>query len=379
MMVAAGIVILSVIAVLFLRPRRRRRTRSADADYAAALEALVRGREEEAIERLIASAKRHPSSLNAYLVLGDVFRRRGDLQKAVRVHHELSIRPGLGKGDLEEVCRSLTRDYLALRQYGRAARTAERLLSMSRKDRFALESLLEAYEGLGDWNRAIETARVLANRVRDDGKRFLARYHAHAGWNLMKSDPGRAEGLFKKARSLDPDCIEASIFMGDIHAGEGRYDRAISLWNDMIERDPKTFHHVVDRLERAYFESGQYSRMMELYERLHKRIPGDILVLLGMARMSLKKGDHAGAVRYVEEAREADPGDLRIYPVYIEVHQESGDPETALKACRDCFDRVLSTRSTYVCTACGSRSDTLLLRCPECGGWELALAGPGDS
>ncbi len=369
-LIVAGILIIGyfVLSTLVLRKKGKKEI---DPHYTAALEALVRSDEESAKEHLILSAENNPSSLSPFLVLGDLFRKRGDVQRAVQIHYELSIRPKLSREDIKKVHKSLTLDYLELDQYKKAEQTARKLLSIDKRDEFALHSLLQVFEGLGDWKQAIETAKTIASRFPEKGTRFLSRYHAFVGREFISSDTHRAKNLFKKALSLDPACVSASICLGDLYCREGRYDKAIKLWDDMLDRDPKAIRHLVDRLERAYFESGKYSRMIDVYERIHRRIPGDVLVLLGLARLNLKKGDFGSATRYAEEAREIDPKDNRVYRVFLEIQEETGDSKPAIEACRDYFTRIADIEKRYRCPKCGCRTESILFRCPACANWDL--------
>ncbi len=374
LLIIAGVLIIGywVFSNIFSRGHARSELGT---DYTRALEALVRSDKESARKFLIESARKNPSSLNPFLVLGDLFREQGDPQRAEKIHHELSIRPKLGKEDTCKIYRSLIQDYLEQDKFGQAVLAAGKLLSMAKKDPFALNSLLKAYEGSGDWDKAIDTAGTIASLPGADRARFVSRYHAYVGWRLMGSDSESAGNHFEKALSLDPDCLPACIYMGDIYLKECQYDKAIKLWDGMLDRNPKAVHHLEDRLEKAYFESGQYSKMMEVYERLHRRIPSDILVLLGLARMSLKKGDIPGATRYVDEAREIEPRDHRIYKTYLDIHEESGEPEPALEACRGFFNKVFSDEKRYSCPACAYQTAKILVRCPECGNWGFELEG----
>ncbi len=373
-LIVAGLLIIGYVFFSTLVVRRKRKV-ELDPDYTSALEALVKSEEDKAKGYLIDSARKNPSSLSPYLVLGDIFRNQGDLQKAVKIHHELSIRPNLRKEEIEKVYQSLILDYLELEKYDQVEKAAGKLLSLKKKDRFALDLLLKAYEGMGDWDKAIDTAKIISNRIPGEKALYLSRYHTYVGWKISESDSDRAEDLFKKALSLDPDCIPASILMGDVYFREGRYDKSIGVWDKMLDRDPKAIHHVAERLERAYFESGKYSQMMEVYERLHHKIPGDVLVLLGMARMSLKKGDFSSATRFAEEAREIDPEDCRIYQVYLEINEESGDPKPALEACQDFFNKIAPSKTVYFCQFCAYKMESILVRCPECGSWEIEFEG----
>jgi lipopolysaccharide biosynthesis regulator YciM len=369
-LIIAGILIIGYFFLSTLVFRRKGK-KEVDPHYTAALEALVRSDEENAKEHLIRSAESNPSSLSPFLVLGDLFRKRGDAQKAVQIHYELSIRPKLSKEDVKKIHKSLTLDYLELDDFKKAEQTAQKLLSLDKRDEFALNSLLQVYEGMHDWKGAVETAKTIAHRFPNKGNRFLSRYHAFIGREFIGSDSRKAESLFKKALSLDPACVSASICLGDLYSREGRFDKAIKLWDEMLEREPKAIHHLVDRLERAYFESGKYSQMIDVYERIHRRIPGDVLVLLGLARLNLKKGDFGSALRYAEEAREVDPEDNRVYRVFLEIQEETGDSKPALEACRDFFTRIAEIEKKYRCPECGCRAESILFRCPACGNWDM--------
>jgi lipopolysaccharide biosynthesis regulator YciM len=372
LLMSIGLVLIVYVIVSSLVTRRKGKV-AFDPNYVSALEALIRSEEESAKRYLIDSARANPSSLSPFLVLGDIFRRGGELEKAVKIHRELSIRPNLAKEEIEKVYMSLAHDYLEVGRYDRAVGIAKKLLALKKRDIPSLELLLKGYEGMESWDNAIDTARTISGFVPSDGTKYLGRYHAYVGWKISKTDPERAEGLFKKALSLYPACTSASVLMGDLFFRQGAYGKAIRVWDEMLNRDPKTIHYVADRLERAYYESGKYSQMMEVYERLHHRIPGDVLVLLGLARMSLKKGDSASATRYAREAKEIDPADQRIYRVFLEIYEESHDPKPALEACQDFFSKVFSGRTKYHCRRCNFRSESIFVRCPECDGWDVEV------
>jgi lipopolysaccharide biosynthesis regulator YciM len=258
-----------------------------------------------------------------------------------------------------------------LRDPDRAVEIATRMVKASPKEDSCWGRLGLAQYRAGDWKGAVETAKTIAHRFPEKGNRFLSRYHAFVGREFIGSDTRKAESLFKKALSLDPACVSASICLGDLYCREGRFDKAIKLWDEMLEREPKAIHHLVDRLERAYFESGKYSQMIDVYERIHRRIPGDVLVLLGLARLNLKKGDFGSALRYAEEAREVDPEDNRVYRVFLEIQEETGDSKPALEACRDFFTRIAEIEKKYRCPECGCRTESILFRCPACGNWNI--------
>jgi lipopolysaccharide biosynthesis regulator YciM len=343
---------------------------SIDSLYVQALEAMARGEDGQAVRFLRASIETNPSSVLPYLLLGDILRKKGDLDRALKIHKELSFRPGLEKRVRLMILKSLARDYIQLRHYSDAVTSCRAMLDIEGKDRAALELLLSAYEGSRIWDEAIDVAGRLAKFFPDDGKVFMARYLSLVAREELKDDMEGAKKKFKRALSYDPSCNTAQLHLGDIYFEERSYDKAIELWTSLLRNNPEAIRDLSPRLERAYYEGGHFGKMTEVYEDLSHDLPSNPHVLLGLSRMYERRGELDAALRLATEARNLDPRNARTYQALIDLYAERREYEHLIALLKDYFEQEESSATPGAEDSRGRDTPRFL--------WESALQSSGQ-
>lgn len=312
-------------------------TTQVDPLYVQALEAIARSEDRLAIRFLRASIESNPSSVLPYLLLGDLLRKKGDLERALKIHKELSVRPNLDKKVKLMVLRSLAQDQIQLGHFSDAIVGCKEMLDIESKDRPALELLLSAYEGNRIWDEAVEVAGRLAKFFPDDGKVFMARYLSLVAREELADDMDGAKKKFKRALGYDPSCQSAQLYLGDIYFDERNYEKAIELWTSLLKHNPEAIRDLSPRLERAYFEGGHFGKMTEVYEDLSHDLPSNPHVLLGLSRMYQRRGELDAALRLAIEAKNLDPRNARAYEALIDLYAESREYEQLIALLRGYF------------------------------------------
>ena len=283
---------LAVLAIVLIAvfARRSRRNRAAAQDryipYTRALGCLIEGRKEDALGFLKEAVRQNPDDARVYMKLGDLLREKGEVDRALQVHRELTIRK-IGDTQMErELYRSLAKDYISAGRYGEAQKAAERVLSLNKKDGEALEVLAQALEGNGDWDKSYEVQEELVRLRKRDGSAFLALYKSYIGSGcLSRGDKARSKKYFESALHKDKNCLPALLYLGDIHYEEGDRKRAIEKWTALTSRFPQWAYIVYGRLEKAYYESGTFGEIERVYEDVLRAKPDDIPTLLAMAEI----------------------------------------------------------------------------------------------
>jgi lipopolysaccharide biosynthesis regulator YciM len=151
--------------------------------------------------------------------------------------------------------------------------------------------------------------------------------------------PDAARKRFEEALKLDPSCVPARERLGDLAAADGRTEEAVKHWKQVALEDPHAAERVFERLERAYFEMGQFGEVAEFYrEILHRGEREDAVpALLALAEMHRRKGELDEAETFLEEAIGIDPDHPRTHRHLIRIALDRGD----LEAARTRLDRLL--------------------------------------
>lgn len=372
------ILILCVVAVIFHRiwvsvSARRKRT-SGKNPYVEGISALLDSDYEKAMGCFKQAVRDDPQDIDPYLRLGDVFRETGDHKRAIQMHRELTVRPSIPKNVLARVLLSLARDYVKARRMDRGAATYEQVLEIQPRNEKAMNELLGVYEEMGEWDKAYLIRRDISKVTKVDDTRFLALYKAYVGKQYMeRGDLKKAENSLKDAIKIDSECASAYLYLGDVYYAEGNIDNAISSWRRIVTLFPDIAYITFRRLEKAFYEKGHFEKIVDLYNDVLDKHPGDVSTLMTLANIHRKKGNLEDALRMVQTALEFDPGSRRVKQALAKLYYEKGDTEQSLKAMVEAFNGFSSDDDQYVCSNCCYTANDVLWRCPKCGEWETFI------
>ncbi|MDI6807591.1 MAG: tetratricopeptide repeat protein [Candidatus Eisenbacteria bacterium] len=375
-----GILILLLLAVFLavaiysLSRKKKAKPAESESPYTKALNCLISGSNDDALRFLKETVHRDSQNIDAYLKLGDLLRKQGQVEKATQIHRDLTVRP-LADGKLKEaVYESLVEDFVASAKYPSAILAGEKVLDLNKKNVKVLKLLGRVYENLKQWDKACEIEEELEKLSGSKEPGRLALYKSWIGRDLLRRKRIReAKKAFKDALRLDGDCVPAFLYLGDIYREDGRIDRAITLWKGIASRFPGMAYIVFDRLEKALFEKGRFGEMMEFYEELAQRNPKDSSTLLSLATLQKKRGDKNEALRLVREVLEFEPENERARAELIMLYHEDGRNDDAYREAAKLAEKLKKENEKYRCRNCGNRSDEPLWRCPSCLQWDTYL------
>jgi lipopolysaccharide biosynthesis regulator YciM len=371
---AAIVVVLLLIALLARKGGGEKAEGGKEAAYANAVGCLIDGNRNEALKHLKEAVRLNPENIHAYIKLGDLLREKGEIDRATQIHRELTVRrTRAGRMD-KELYRSLAKDYLAAGKFAEAKTAAEKSLSFDKRSEEGLAVLAHVYEGAGDLEKAYEVQTELAKRGKNGGGEFLALYKSHIGSRyLAAGDKSRAKKSFEAALNIDKKCLPALLYLGDMFYGDGHRKKATERWVELTELYPQWAYIVYGRLEKAYYESGAFGDIEQVYENVLRARPNDIPTLLAMAEINQKRGVFDEAMRLVKETLELDPDCRRARQLLVRLRLEKGDAEDALQDVLSFLEESRLGEGEFVCRDCGHRSTEVLFRCPGCSNWNTYL------
>ncbi len=311
-----------------------RASRSPDEAFRGALLRLL-DRDLDGAEELLADAARADSDdLDAYLALAALYRSRGEIGRAIRIHQNLLLRADLPAARRHEALAGLAADFQRGGFLQRAIAAYEEVLEEHGKDPVALRALGELHADARNWGRALEMSRRLAKATGQDGAA-----HEAALW-VRSAAAAQAEGRsedarkdLKRALRRDADAVDAWIALGEIEAERGKDKRALAAWAKVPEIDRRAGPRVYPRLEATYAALGKPRDYEKWLRGLLAARPGDGGARLALVRCLLSRGDADAALDEARELVERDPASLAGQAVMLQsLLAADRDPEALKQA-----------------------------------------------
>ena len=341
-------------------------SRALPRSYFKGLNFLLNEQPDKAIEAFIEVVKVDPETIELHFALGSLFRRRGEYDRAIRMHQNLFERPGLGADQKLAALSELGQDYLKAGILDRAEEVFKKL-EAGGQSRPARRHLLEIYEQEKDWARAIEMTRLVESDPRD-----LAQYHCElAASESAQSRPDAARRHLETALEANRKCVRAGLQLGDLEKNQGNLDRAIEHWKRIESQNPAYLALVAQRLLEAYREAGRAEEGLTLLAGYLERYPSlDLLDTVFQQTLEAKGPELAYAL--VRDELRRNPTLLGLDRLLEAQVIAAGSPEKRrdLELVRNLVHGHTRRLARYRCETCGFKARQFHWRCPACGGWE---------
>src|SRR5437868_2500312 len=341
-------------------------SRSLPRSYFKGLNFLLNERPDKAIEAFIEVVKVDPETIELHFALGSLFRRRGEYDRALRMHQNLLERPGLGEDQKVIALAELGQDYLKAGILDRAEEVFKKLEN-SPQAGAARTHLLEIYEQEKDWKRAIEMTRSI-----DADPRELAQYYCElAASEAGQSRPDTARKHLEAALDANRKCVRASLQLGDLEKAAGNTERAIEEWKRIESQNPAYLALAAQRLYDAYRESGRAADGLRLLADYLERYPS-LDLLDNVFQQTLEAKGHEEAYKLMRDELRRNPTLLGL-DRWLEaqvIAATSPDKRRDLELVRNLVHGHTRRLARYRCETCGFKARQFYWRCPGCGGWE---------
>jgi lipopolysaccharide biosynthesis regulator YciM len=341
-------------------------SRALPRSYFKGLNFLLNEQPDKAIEAFIEVVKVDPATIELHFALGSLFRRRGEYDRAIRMHQNLLERPDLPAEQKTAALAELGQDYLKAGILDRAEEVFKKLENGA-QPAIARRHLLEIYEQEKDWSRAIEMTRLVEPDPRD-----LAQYYCElAASEAAQSRPDAARRQLEAALEANRKCVRASLQLGDLEKGEGNLDAAIEHWKRIESQNPAYLALVAQRLLEAYRQAGRAEEGLTLLAGYLERYPSlDLLDTVFQLTLEAKGPEKAYAL--VRDELRRNPTLLgldRLLEAQV-IGTASPEKRRDLELVRNLVHGHTRRLARYRCETCGFKARQFHWRCPGCGGWE---------
>ena len=343
-----------------------RESRALPRSYFKGLNFLLNEQPDKAIEAFIEVVKVDPETVELHFALGSLFRRRGEYDRAIRMHQHLLDRADLGAEQKTIALAELGQDYLKAGILDRAEEVFQKL-EQSPQAGAARRYLLEIYEQEKDWSRAISMTRDV-----ETDPRALAQYQCEiAASEAAQSRPELARKHLEAALDSNRKCVRASLQLGDVEKSEKNLEAAIEHWKRIESQDPAYLALAAQRLLDVHRELGRVEEGLRLLEGYLERYPS-LDLLDTVFQQTLETKGPEDAYRLVRDELKRNPTLLGLDRLLEAQIIAAGSPvkRRDLEMVRSLVHGHTRRLARYRCETCGFKARQFHWRCPACGGWE---------
>ena len=338
--------------------------------YFRGLNFLLNEQPDKAIDAFIEVAKLDPETVELHFALGNLFRRRGETDRAIRVHQNLLSRSDLPVNERDHALYELGQDFLKAGMLDRAEETFGKLKSGD----FALgaqRALLAIYEIEKDWNRCIDTARHLETMGAASLDLEIAQFHCELAQEaLQQKKPDEARRQLALALKANAQNVRATILAGDVDAASGASETALGHWREVEAQNPAYLPLVAEKVMKAYEALGRAEEGAQLLTTWVDAYPSNDLLDVAYKYVAALRG--ADAAHALARTQMQKSPNLAGMSRLLEAQQATAEEprRSELELMRKLLQQRTKNLPRYTCQNCGFRARLFYWQCPGCSGWE---------
>ena len=346
-------------------------SRALPSSYFKGLNFLLNEQPDKAIEAFIEVVKVDPETVELHFALGSLFRRRGEYDRAIRMHQHLLERADLGPEQRAAALFEVGQDYLKAGILDRAEEVFHRLADGTHAGE-ARRFLLEIFQQEKDWDKAAAMARRLESETGESRAREIAHFLCEqAVTEVSHSRPDTARRHLEAALEANRKSVRASLQMGDLERTYGSLDRAIGHWKRIESQNPAYLALAAQRLLEAHRESGKLEEGLNLLTGYLERYPS-LDLLDSVFQSTLESKGAEAAYKLVRDELRRNPTLLGLDRLLEAQIVGAANPERRrdLELVRNLVHSHTRRLARYRCENCGFKARQFHWLCPACGGWE---------
>jgi len=341
--------------------------------YCRGLNYLLSEKTDKAIEAFADVLTKDFETIETHIALGNLFRRRGEIEKAIEIHESLIARDDLSPKQHENAQFELGLDYLRAGLFDRAESIFQNLTDHEGSRKGALQQLLDIYQREKDWLKAADCARQLRTTQGKVPKgETVAQFLCEMAEETLCADQDeQAREWLAEALREDPACARASLLTAKLQMREGRFEDALKSLKCVESQNPAMLSEIIEPLcichDRLQKNSGELIGYLGyLYETY-----GLESAALALAEKIRSEHGPSKAIEHLQRVLDSRPSlnALNAMTGYL-LEEETDNQREALVRLDRALDRLSSSAPRYACAHCGFSGGELHWRCPSCRHWE---------
>lgn len=339
-------------------------------DYFRGLDYLTNDQPDKAIEVLSRMLEVDADTVDTHISLGNLFRRRGEVDRAIRLHQGVAARTALPPDLRRRAQLELGHDYLRAGLLDRAEHLLEALVQDQDHGEAALRHLVSVYQLEREWEKAAETALQLQSRSGESMISTMAHYHCELAEDAARRRELQAAKRFlARALVTDPQCVRASLLEARWAREEGDLDTAIAALRRAAAQDSGYLNHILPTLGDLYHRAGRVDELAKFLEDVMRKRPCLRAALMNSELIERQHGRQDATI-FIANFLSGSPslrGLGRL--VDLAVNDSSGELRDTLRVMQGTLQRIAERLPLYKCHKCGFSGRTLHWQCPSCKVW----------
>lgn len=346
-------------------------------DYFLGLNYLINEQPDKAVDVFIKMLEVNTDTVETHLALGSLFRRRGEVDRAIRVHQNLIARPYLEKKQRIQALFELAQDYLRAGVLDRAERLFLDLLKQEGEIINSLNGLINIYQQQKDWRQAIAVTNKLQKLNKDDNNNniAIAHYYCELAQQYLQIDQTqKANECIEKALEQDRNCARANIILGRLFIAQNQYQKAILAFQYVYKQDNSYISEIIADLSSCYQKLDKEDEYITYLQQQLKHNKCIYFIFAMTDYIANKKGNKAAIeylIKYIQPRNS-----LAILKRLFDIYSASNDTQeineiliNKLLSLKEIIDNVIEYHYFYKCIHCGFTSKQLYWQCPSCRHW----------
>ena len=339
--------------------------------YVTGLNLLLSDQSDKAVDHFIELLQVDNETIDTHLALGNLFRSRGEVDRAIRIHQNLISRSGLTIDQKNIALQQLAKDYMASGFLDRAEKIFEQLVDEPDHREGALQQLVAIYQQTREWNKAIHYASLLVKMGRKRMRTSIGHFWCELAMQ-EKADGNHSLAIqnFKRALSEDPKCVRASIALGKLYLDDEDYKNTIKYMEMVLDQDSDFISEVLPILADCYHHLDQEDELLNFLRQCIVNKAG-VSAELMLAQM-VAKHDGAGAAQELLTRQLVKNPTMKGFYRLMDYHlaeAEEGRAKASLATLQKLVGEQLKVKPHYRCRKCGFSTHSMYWHCPSCKGW----------
>ena len=345
-------------------------TRSVNPNYFRGLNYVLNEQPDKAIEVFVKLLEVDSETIETHLALGNLFRRRGEVDRAIHIHQNLIARPNLGREQRGLALLELGMDYMRSGLLDRAEGLFKQLIELGDFENQASRQLLDIYQQEKEWKNAIIYARRLEATSSEKFDKVVAQFYCELVEECLSAgNVKNARENFRKALNIDPCCVRASILEAELLQSEKKFKSAIKAYKRIEKQDVKYLSEVIEPMLICYKEIGKTEDAIRYLKEMIEKY-GGITPMLFLTELLIEHEDKEESIKFLSAELRKRPtvkGVNRLLEYAIE--KANGEVLDNLEMIRELTEQLIENNAVYKCERCGFDAKLLHWQCPSCKNW----------
>jgi lipopolysaccharide assembly protein B len=344
--------------------------RHVSAEYFQGLNYLLNEEPDKALEVFIRMVDMDADTVDTHFALGALFRRRGETERAIKVHQNLVARPDLPRDARARALNELAEDYYKAGLFDRAEQVYAQVARGTAQREQGLRGLVRIYELQRDWEKAIGAMDQLVSISREASGTVVAHYCCELAQEaLARGDLKTTRHWLKRAQGADREGVRGAMMRAAVAQQEIDHRLAVRLYEKALERDGGFLVDVLPELRRSYAELGKPEGFERWLGAALVRHP-DWRAGVAFAAITDAGFDDPITRQCIADFISSNPILTDILETLRPTLENEGGKEVAIRRISEAMRKIAGASPRYRCGVCGFSGNVLFWQCPSCRSWD---------